>query len=112
MDDIDRPLAPRGIRSAKLMAGRLKDTGLVPGLIYTSPASRALNTALIMQGVWCLDPGLLEIHDELYMAYLEEITSVIEQAPDEASQDSENTAGEATPAQLLPTDSRSRTQSR
>ena len=85
LDDIDRPLAPRGIRSAKLMAGRLKDTGLVPGLIYTSPASRALNTALIMQGVWCLDPSLLEIHDELYMAYLEEITNIVEQAPDEAS---------------------------
>ncbi|MBW2381359.1 MAG: hypothetical protein JRG70_17735, partial [Deltaproteobacteria bacterium] len=34
-----------------------------------------------------------------------------EQAPEEASQDSENTAGEATPAQLLPTDSRSRTES-
>jgi len=34
-----------------------------------------------------------------------------EQAPEEASQDSENTAGDATPAQLLPTDSRSRTES-
>jgi phosphohistidine phosphatase len=84
LDDIDRPLAPRGIRGAKLMAGRLKDTGMIPGLIYSSPASRALNTALIMQGEWGLDPSQLEIHDDLYTGYLSEISGVVGQAPDEA----------------------------
>ena len=84
LDDIDRPLAPRGLHAAELMAGRLKDAGMVPGLIYTSPASRALNTALIMQNEWGLDPSRLEIHDDIYMAYESEISSIVTSAPDEA----------------------------
>jgi phosphohistidine phosphatase len=84
LDDIDRPLNERGIRSAGKMAERLKAMGLVPGLIYCSPANRALNTALIMQQAWGLDPSKLEIFDNLYMAYLEEISDVVEKAPDTA----------------------------
>lgn len=83
LDDIDRPLNPRGLRSAKMMAERLKDAGLVPELIYSSPAKRALNTALIMQEVWGLDSALLKVRDQLYMAYLQEISEVIAQAPAE-----------------------------
>jgi len=85
LDDIDRPLSDRGVRNAKMMAVRLRDMGLVPKLIYTSPASRALNTALIMNRVWGLEPSLVQIHDELYMAYLKEISRVVEQAPDDTS---------------------------
>ena len=84
LDDIDRPLNDRGSRGAETMAGRLLEMGLVPGLIFTSPANRALNTALIMKRVWGLDPALLQVHDELYMAYLTEIAGVVEKAPDEA----------------------------
>jgi len=84
LDDIDRPLNDRGTRSAKIMAERLMEKGLVPGLIYCSPANRALNTALIMKRIWGLDASLLNIHDELYMAYVSEISEVVEQAPDEA----------------------------
>ncbi len=83
LDDIDRPLNDRGTRSAETMAGRLLEMGLVPGLIYSSPANRALNTALIMKRVWGLDPSVLHIHDELYMAYVSEITEVVEKAPNE-----------------------------
>lgn len=83
LDDIDRPLNNRGLQSADLMAKRLKDAGLLPQLIYSSPARRARNTAQIMHGVWELDPSSLMIHDSLYMAYLSEIDEVVAQAPSE-----------------------------
>jgi len=83
LDDIDRPLSKRGLKAAGMMAERLKASGLVPDLIFSSPANRALNTAMIMQQTWGLDPAKLEIFDDLYMAYLEEISDVIERAPDQ-----------------------------
>jgi phosphohistidine phosphatase len=85
IDDIDRPLAPRGHRNADAMARRLKEAGTVPEMIFTSPANRALNTAQIMSHVWGLQPASMQIHDELYMAYEEEIDDVIARAPDTVS---------------------------
>ena len=82
LDDIDRPLAERGIRGADTMARRLMDRGLVPDLLFTSPANRAINTALIMARIWELDPSSLQVHDEIYMAYVSEILEVIARAPD------------------------------
>ena len=59
LEDIDRPLANRGIRNAGDMAGRLQQAGLIPQLIYSSPASRALNTAMLMSKSWDLKPEQL-----------------------------------------------------
>ena len=84
LDDIDRPLAERGTRNAGEMAQRLKELNLVPGLIFSSPAARALGTARIMAGIWDLDPGSLQIHEELYMAYVSEIAEVVGSVPAEA----------------------------
>jgi len=81
LDDIDRPLAERGTRNAAEMAKRLQDKALVPELILSSPASRALNTALIMLRTWGLDPGNLQIHDKLYDASVKEIEQVVSTAP-------------------------------
>ena len=83
LDDIDRPLAERGTRNAHDMAQRLSEMGLVPDLILSSPASRALNTALIMSRIWALEADALQIHDALYMAYVTEIDKVIANVPDE-----------------------------
>ena len=83
IDDIDRPLAKRGLRNADTMARRLKDAGTIPEMILTSPANRALNTALIMSGIWGLDASDLHIRDSLYMAYTAEIEEVISVVPGE-----------------------------
>lgn len=83
LEDIDRPLASRGIRNAGEMAERLQAAKLVPQLIYSSPASRALNTALIMSKSWGMGPEKLQIHDPLYMAYASEIEQVVAAAPSE-----------------------------
>ena len=77
LDDIDRPLSDRGIRNAGEMARRLLERGTVPQLILSSPANRALNTALIMLRTWEMDTEKLQIHDPLYMAYVSEIEEVV-----------------------------------
>ena len=46
--DIDRPLNKRGKRDAPLMGERLQQYGVVPDLIYASPAKRARKTAAII----------------------------------------------------------------
>ena len=83
LEDIDRPLANRGIRNAGEMAERLQAENLVPQLILSSPASRALNTALIMSKSWGIGPASLQIHDPLYMAYTSDIEQVVAGAPAE-----------------------------
>lgn len=81
--DIDRPLADRGRRNAGEMAQRLLAKNLIPELILSSPANRALNTALIMSGVWGLGPEQLQIHEPLYDARLSEIAQVLASVPPE-----------------------------
>ena len=82
LDDIDRPLANRGLRNAEEMALRLKKAGLVPQLVFTSPANRAKTTALIMCRHWGLGPADIQFHDDLYMAYGSDIQEVVSLAPD------------------------------
>jgi phosphohistidine phosphatase len=45
MPDHERPLNPRGERDAPLMGARLRELGIVPDLILSSTAVRALTTA-------------------------------------------------------------------
>lgn len=47
LTDIDRPLNKRGYRDAHFMSGLMKEKKLLPDLIITSPAIRAITTALI-----------------------------------------------------------------
>ena len=70
LDDIDRPLAERGILNSEEMAKRLSNKGLIPELLVSSPASRALNTALIMARFWMLKPAALQIYEPLYDAFI------------------------------------------
>jgi len=85
LDDIDRPLAQRGIRDAEEMARRIMALGPVPDQVFASPANRALNTARIMSRVWNMDPGSLQIHESLYMGHTSEISQVVGQARDDVA---------------------------
>lgn len=46
LSDFDRPLNKRGKSNAPLMASRLKEKGVLPDIILSSPALRAKSTAL------------------------------------------------------------------
>ena len=77
LEDIDRPLATRGIRNAGEMAERLQALKMVPELLLSSPASRARNTALIMSKSWGVGAENLQITDALYMACQSDIEEVV-----------------------------------
>lgn len=51
LTDFDRPLNKRGKRDAPDMGRRLLKRGLVPDLVLTSPAKRALKTATIIANI-------------------------------------------------------------
>jgi len=75
--DIHRPLADRGLRNASTMAERLRDRELIPQLLLSSPATRALDTALIMSRIWRLSPDALQIRDALYDASERDIDGIL-----------------------------------
>lgn len=79
--DIDRPLNPRGIRNSYTMAGRLQKLGVRPDLMVSSPATRALSTAVIFMRVLKLPPGILKIDEAIYHGDLEDLTGIITSTP-------------------------------
>jgi phosphohistidine phosphatase len=59
-DDRERPLAPRGLRGGRIMAGYIQRQGVAPALVLCSPAKRAQQTLeLIMPAL-----GSPEVHIE------------------------------------------------
>jgi len=48
LDDFDRPLNKRGKKNAPFMGELLKNQGIKPDIIYSSPAKRAKDTAKII----------------------------------------------------------------
>jgi phosphohistidine phosphatase len=75
--DIDRPLAERGIANAYDMANRMNDRGDKPGHIISSPANRALHTAIIFARQLKIPFSRLAINENLYMGGEDSILEVI-----------------------------------
>ncbi len=73
LSDFDRPLNKRGLKDAPRMARELKDLGLLPDLILTSPANRALTTASIMSEVFAFDPERIDQIPSLYLGSPEDL---------------------------------------
>ncbi|MDX5338000.1 MAG: histidine phosphatase family protein [Cyclobacteriaceae bacterium] len=66
LSDHDRPLAERGLRDAPRMAKRLRKKGLIPEVILTSTAKRALHTAQLTQEELDISPKCIHPIPELY----------------------------------------------
>jgi len=64
--DIDRTLKERGIRNAYAVSRKMKPGNPVPEKILTSPANRALHTAVIFARVFEYPLSKLEINQTLY----------------------------------------------
>ena len=64
--DFERSLTERGKNISRLMASKLKEIEKDPGIIITSPAFRALETALIFAGVYGVPPEKMIINSNLY----------------------------------------------
>ncbi len=83
VDDIDRPLTERGVRNSYEMAQRLNEKGLIPGGVYSSPANRALHTAIIMSRVWKMPEDRIRICRGLYLPEPEDIAETVFGVPDD-----------------------------
>jgi phosphohistidine phosphatase len=75
--DIDRTLKPKGIRNAYETARKLKLIDHVPGMIVSSPANRALHTAVIFARVFEYPLENLQINEVLYESALDQILDFI-----------------------------------
>ena len=64
--DIHRPLNLRGYTDAYKMSALLKEKKIVPDLIVSSPAIRAISTALIFAATFEYDPSSIIIREQLY----------------------------------------------
>ena len=66
LSDIDRPLNTKGYADAHKMSLVLKEKNIFPDLIITSPAIRAISTALIFAGNLKFNPSEFIIDNNLY----------------------------------------------
>jgi phosphohistidine phosphatase len=79
--DIDRPLKYPGIQDARFMADRLKEKGIIPQLIITSPALRTKTTAEIFADAFKLaDPrSEKSIYEATQQTWLKAINRISDQ---------------------------------
>jgi phosphohistidine phosphatase len=77
LNDIDRPLKPSGVSDALMVAEHLRSKGIIPDAIITSPAIRAVSTALIYSRVMETSPQQIIFLEELYKFPLSHIAGSI-----------------------------------
>lgn len=65
--DYDRPLKGRGISDAYLLSQWLKQNVKDPQRLFSSPATRALHTAMIFARTLNIPFNKIEINEDLYM---------------------------------------------
>jgi phosphohistidine phosphatase len=64
--DFHRSLAAAGQEDARRMAERIKESGVSPSLLISSPARRALETAQIFAAVLNYPPGKIMLKESVY----------------------------------------------
>lgn len=64
--DFDRTLSSTGINEAQEIAFRFKNRKIIPSLMVSSPALRAISTAKIFAGIMGLDPQEIVTQDSIY----------------------------------------------
>lgn len=78
LHDIERPLAERGLRDAKIMAGLFKEKGIVPDRMISSPALRAFSTCRIFSDIIGFDNKDIAIDQILYFGNIAEIINMLQ----------------------------------
>ncbi len=85
ISDIDRPLKLKGIHSAYEMARRIKIRNALPELIITSPANRAIHTAIIFARVFEFPLSKIIVEENLYAAEEDFIIDLIKKTDNSIS---------------------------
>jgi phosphohistidine phosphatase len=79
ISDIDRPLIEKGIVNNYNMAERLKQKYSIPEIIYSSPANRAMHTAIIFARALKINLNDIVINSIIYEGEVSSILDLIEE---------------------------------
>ena len=84
LEDVERPLAPRGRKAARALAVHMDDEGITPALVLCSPARRTRDTIdLVRSG---LPPGTkVRIEERLYGAGPADVLKILRRLSDTVS---------------------------
>lgn len=82
LEDFYRPLNARGVKNAFSIGEALKARGLYPELIVTSPAVRAINTAIIIAKKLDFPQQRIQSNDRIYEASAEHIFQILSNLED------------------------------
>lgn len=77
MADFDRPLNPRGLGNAPEMGMRLLKRGLKPELFVSSPAKRALTTAISIAEVFRIKKKSIQQEKNIYEASASSLLKIV-----------------------------------
>ncbi|MGH8507432.1 MAG: SixA phosphatase family protein [Gammaproteobacteria bacterium] len=80
--DFDRPLAKRGERDAPRMGRWLREQGLIPDRVVSSPAKRARQTCLLVCEVLGIKKGQIHWAPEIYAAPVTALLNVLARCPE------------------------------
>ncbi len=83
MPDIKRYLIEKGIKRTKKFALKLKEQGISPDLIISSPAIRAFETAQLVAEVFSYPKEKIQINQAFYFHSLQTTVQQIYHLPDE-----------------------------
>jgi phosphohistidine phosphatase len=83
--DIDRPLSRRGYRDAQTVSKKFAQTGILPDLILSGSAPRALKTARIFAQKLGLSPDAVQINRRIYEAERAEMLGLVRAFDDQYS---------------------------
>ena len=81
LDDFDRPLNTRGEENAPYMGNFLKEKSLIPDLIMSSPALRAITTAELIAKEVGYTSDIMQ-NQYIYEAYVNTLQDIVSYIPD------------------------------
>ncbi len=82
LDDFDRPLNKRGKRDAPFIGQKLKEKNILPDMIISSPAKRAITTAKELASQMGFPKDNIVLDENIYEASGGELLSIIQQVND------------------------------
>lgn len=80
--DFDRPLNKRGLQDAPMMGKRLAANRAAPDLLLSSPANRAISTAIKLAEALQYSEAKIQIEPKIYEASTKDLLQIIQNLPD------------------------------
>jgi phosphohistidine phosphatase len=82
LDDFDRPLNKRGLKDAPFMAALIEAKNFIPDKIVSSPANRAITTAMYFGKAFNIPSERILLNEEIYEAYPDTLSRIIHRFED------------------------------